>query len=124
MEKLGEYFFPGEFVSLNEYINRERGHWSKAAQTKKAETMAVYYDLIGKLPIEDYPVKVEFHWSCKDDKKDPDNIAFAKKFILDGMVEARVLAGDTWKHIRGLEDFFKVNPKDVGVTVVVWKMEA
>ena len=122
-EKLGEFFFPGEFVDLNKYINAERGHFSKAAKIKKDETTRVYYDLIGKMPINEYPVKIHFFWRLKNDKIDPDNIAFAKKYILDGMVEARVLQGDGWDRIRGFSDDFEVNPKDVGVVVVVYKFE-
>ena len=62
-----------------------------------------------------------FFWRLKNDKVDPDNIAFAKKFILDGMVEGRVLEGDSWKFIRGFADDFEVKPADVGVVVVVYK---
>jgi hypothetical protein len=123
-EKLAEYWFPGKFTSFNDYTNKNRTHWSKGAKTKKDETGGIYYDLIGALPIRDYPVRIEFYWHCADERTDQDNIAFAKKFILDGMVEAHILEGDSWKYIRGgFSDSFKVDKKDVGVIVVVRKFE-
>lgn len=114
-----EIFLPGEFTSLNDYIDAERGNKFKAAQIKKDETHRVKFESLGKLPVDEYPVEIEFHWQCKDQKKDPDNIAFAKKFILDGLVASHVLAGDGWKHITGFSDRFILNAKDPGVTVVI-----
>jgi|SRR5688572_17743154 len=122
-EKLAEFFFPGKYTQLNDYIRAERGHYKKAAEIKRNETAAIYYECIGKLPISDYPVHIHFFWRLENDKVDPDNTAFAKKFILDGMVEARVLEGDSLKFIRGFADDFEVKPKDVGVVVVISRFE-
>lgn len=122
-EKLAEFFFPGTFTHLNDYIDAERGHWRKAAKIKEAETNAIYYECFGKLPVTEYPVHIHWFWRLKNDNVDPDNIAFAKKFILDGMVLGRVLEGDSWKFIRGFADDFEVKPGDVGVVVVVYKFE-
>lgn len=122
-EKLAEFFFPGEFTDLNKYINAERGHFSKAAKIKQQETSAVYFECFGKLPVSEYPVHIHFFWRLKNDKVDPDNTAFAKKYVLDGMVEGRVLEGDSWKFIRSFADDFEVKPDDVGVIVAVYKFE-
>lgn len=54
------------------------------------------------------PVKVNFHWVETNRKRDMDNIAFAKKFILDALVAKEKLAGDGWKYVVGLEDTFEV----------------
>jgi len=124
MVVLAEYWFPGTFTALNEYTAKNRAHWSKGAKSKKDETQGIYYDLIGKLPIQEYPVHIEFHWRCVDERHDPDNIAFAKKFILDGMVEARVLEGDSWKYLNGgFRDYFRVDKKEPGVVVIVKQVE-
>lgn len=42
-------------------------------------------------------------------KKDKDNIAFGIKFILDGMIEARVIANDGWGEIANFEHRFEVD---------------
>ena len=43
-----------------------------------------------------------------------DNIASAKKFVIDGLVEADILADDGWRQVSGFSDTFeidKVNPR-------------
>lgn len=37
-------------------------------------------------------------------KRDADNIAFAKKFILDALVNMRVLPDDSRKYVKGFYD--------------------
>ena len=61
-------------------------------------------------------VIVKFEWHEKTKKRDADNIAFAKKFILDALVSMRVLPNDSRKYVKGFydtiiddkEDFVKV----------------
>lgn len=124
MSEVIEVFFEGEFPGLNEYILEERRHRMKGAAMKKEQTMAVKYMLVGHHPINEYPVVMEFTWYCKDRRRDPDNIAFARKFILDGMVDASFLKNDTMEFIIGFSDRFVVDPKKPGVTVVIRTVEA
>lgn len=100
---------PGELTDLNEYIRQERGNKFVAAKTKKNETFAV--SLFARNQCKPITGRVSIHctWFCKDERKDPDNIAFAKKFILDGLVTAGILEGDGWKYIKGLADDFEVD---------------
>ena len=95
----------GEFTSLNPYIDAERTHRMKAAEIKKAETYRVQIETIGVMPVSlTYPLSIAFTWHCENEKTDPDNIFFSKKFILDGLVKAGVIQGDGWKHIRKTSD--------------------
>lgn len=109
----------GEFTSLNEYVDAERSFRMNAANLKKFETQRVKLESIGVLPIppEAYPVSISFTWYCKDKKKDPDNICFARKFILDGLQEAKILTGDGWKHIKHFSDDFYVDADDPRVVL-------
>lgn len=68
-------------------------------------------------------VKLIFTWYCKDQKKDPDNISFAKKYILDGMVDAGVLKNDGWKQIQGFEDRFEVDKDNPRVEVEIREVQ-
>jgi Holliday junction resolvase RusA-like endonuclease len=55
-----------------------------------------------------------FHWIEKDRRRDKDNIAMAKKFILDSLQEWGVLKNDGWKQVLGFIDIFsvdKINPR-------------
>ena len=112
---------PGELTDLNEYIRQERGNKYVAAKTKLKETD--YVALLARQQAK--PIKSErrlyifITWSCKDQRKDPDNVAFAKKFILDGLVVAGVLEGDGWKIIGGLVDSFRVDKDNPRVVVEI-----
>lgn len=91
------------FVSLNEYINKERMNRYAAAAIKKKET-AVAEDAMRELkPIEE-ECTVRFTWYLTNKRRDLDNIAFAKKFILDGAVKAGILQNDSVKYVTGFED--------------------
>lgn len=61
-------------------------------------------------------VVVHFEWHERTKKRDADNIASAKKFILDALVKNGVLVDDSRKYVKGFydvvlddtEDFVKV----------------
>ena len=105
----------GELTDLNTYIQKERGNRFAAAAIKEEETRRVYWECKSqKLKRIDFPVFVACTWFCKNKKKDKDNISFAKKFILDGLMKAGVLENDGWEQIVGFQDSFvvdKENPK-------------
>ena len=97
---------PDEFCDLNTYINAERRNRFLASKIKKEETERVYYLTIGKkLPIGVvFPLIIEITWYVKDLRKDADNIAFAKKFLSDGMVMSGLLPEDSRKYVRVWRD--------------------
>lgn len=94
---------PGELTDLNTYINAERRNRHIAAKIKKEETYFVAMEArvarMEPIPEDQYPVRVEFTWYTKNLRKDADNVTFAKKFVLDGLVEAGILADDNRKHV-------------------------
>lgn len=58
---------------------------------------------------------IVLQWYCVDKMKDKDNIAFAIKYILDGMQLAGLIPNDGWRQLSGSihHDFFidKSNPR-------------
>ena len=114
-----ELTIPGEFMTLNEHENAARSHWGAGANSKKVDTQRVQFDESVKsaLPVTVYPVRVVFTWRRKDKRCDLDNIAFAKKSILDGLVLAGVLAGDGYKFIQETQDFYVIDKAAPGVDV-------
>ena len=103
------------FTFLNEYINKERTNRYSAAKIKKDTTYAIMYMLKGKDKIET-PCKLRFIWQIKNKRMDLDNISFAKKFVIDGMVKAKLIPDDGLKYIIGLEDTYEISNK-IGVRI-------
>lgn len=91
--------------SLNEYINVCRRNRYEAANYKARLESAIGL-FIGELPKFNKPIRIRFHWIEGNKKRDLDNVAFAKKFILDSMVKLGKLEDDTRKHVVGFEDTF------------------
>lgn len=113
---------PLPLMTLNEYTNRQRTHWSKGAKAKKNETyicMMHVKSAMNKGIVFSPPFRLKFTWYCENRKQDPDNIAFQKKFILDGMVEAKFIENDGWKQILGFSDDFKIDKNNPRVEIEV-----
>ena len=108
----------GELTDLNTYVNKERANRFAAAAIKQKETNRVYWECksqkVGKvIP----PVILDCHWFTKDLRKDADNIAFGKKFILDGLVLAGILPDDKRDMVMGFTDSFFVDKEKQGAKV-------
>lgn len=99
----------GELTDLNTYINAERRNRFLGAKLKKQNTEDVAWQTKGKKKVKEYPVRIHIDWYTPTERKDPDNTSFAKKFLLDGLVDSGVLDGDTRKHIKGFSDDFYVD---------------
>lgn len=109
----------GTMPGLNDYSDAERRHRQIAAKMKDAETNRVAWVAKTQLPVFTKPIHLTITYREKNRKRDKDNIAFAKKFILDGLVTAGRIANDGWKQIDGWSEGFVVDAKDPGITVVI-----
>ena len=56
-------------------------------------------------------VTIHFHWIEENKRRDYDNIAFAKKFILDALVKSGKLEDDNRKCVTGFTDTFAYGKK-------------
>lgn len=96
-------------IGLNEYIKENRTNKYAGAKAKKKEQEYIMWCIskqLGNIEIEK-PVKAKFTWIEENKRRDLDNIAFAKKFILDALVEAGTLKDDNRKIVVGFEDRFE-----------------
>lgn len=117
--------FYGSLPTLNQYTSANRYSRFAGGNMKKEGTRAI------KKVVEDFvekngnsfewPYYVHFTWFWKDKRSDPDNIAFAKKFIFDGMMEAGALSNDNWANILGFTDDFVVDKENPRVEIVFSK---
>lgn len=92
--------------SLNDYVDICRKNRFQAAKFKKnlEDDIAMF---TGRLPRFTKPVVIHFHWVEGNKKRDLDNIAFAKKFILDSLVKQGKLLNDNRKCVTGFIDSFE-----------------
>jgi len=91
--------------SLNDYINVCRANPYKASKYKR-NIEADIGQYIKDLPHFDKPVKINFIWIEQNKRRDLDNIAFSKKFILDALVKYGKLTDDSQKFVKGFSDSF------------------
>jgi hypothetical protein len=113
-------WFEGAWPDLNSYIDAERSHRQQAAKIKRDYTEAARaIAQVANVGRAHTPCEVVCYWHVKDWRKDPDNVAFGLKFLLDGMVLAGVLPGDGAKHIKSLaHEFFCDGAEGVEVVLV------
>lgn len=112
----------GSLTTLNPYINAERAHKHRGARIKKDQTSLVCWSAkAAKLkPFNGKrKVHVVIHWYAKDKRTDKDNVSFAKKFILDGLVWAGVLIDDGWNQIGHIIDLYSVDPSEPRIEVIL-----
>lgn len=96
---------PMKLPSLNDYVNVCRSNAFQASTYKKKleNAIGIYIRL---LPVFESPVTIHFHWVEGNKRRDLDNIAFAKKFILDSMVKQGRLKDDNRKCVTAFTDTF------------------
>jgi hypothetical protein len=116
-----EFWIPGEFTTLHPYIDAERSNRFQASKIKKAETARAKQEMIFVPAVDKYPIRICYEWHCKNKRTDPGNIAFAQKFIEDGLVVAGVISDDGWDEIAGGFDHRFVISGDVGVNVKIYE---
>lgn len=110
------------FPTLNEYIDCERGSTIAAAAMKKKCTEQVRVQCIEQsIPPVVGKVDLLFEWHSST-RHDPDNVAFAKKFILDGLQLAGVLENDNRKFIGTMADEIIQDDKDYVVLHITENM--
>lgn len=104
---------------LNTYIDAERTNRFKAANIKKRDQKMCEW-LLPKKRFD--KVFIVFKWFVKNKRKDPDNIAFSKKFILDAMVSTGILKNDGQNQIVGFLDLF-ANDETEKVEITMLEVE-
>ena len=106
----------GEFTTLNEHLGATNRNRFMGAKLKKDNGDLAMKQMTLKEIVKEYPVIIEMTWYTKNNRSDPDNVAFAKKYILDALVTKGILRNDTRKEISGFRDFFitdALNPRVV-----------
>lgn len=111
----------GLLPSLNEYIAAERRNKYVAANLKRRTQDYIRWLIKQQIPDVRFvkPVFMRYTWYERSRARDKDNVAFAKKFVQDALVEAGTLRGDGWRDISGFSDTFAVDKEHPRVEIEI-----
>ena len=119
------FYIPVRLPGLNEYINVcRRNRYEASAFKANYQDLIHVYLLKGGVVKVDSPCRYTFIWNEHTLRRDRDNVAFAKKFILDSLVQYRYIKDDSPKFVTGFVDLF-INNKALpeGVQVIIEEEE-
>lgn len=122
-----ELIIPGELPSLNEIISmakRGKGKYQPYNEMKQKYNTLIAYECKKQLKDATFnKITLYITWYCKNKKQDKDNIAVGLKFILDGMVHARIIENDGWKQVHGFSHKFEVDKDNPRVEITIIEVE-
>ncbi len=105
---------PGQLPSFTQ-ISKS----SRYDKTSKQTTVAISY--LGKQMLKPlcHPADFSFHWICKSRRQAKDNIVGSRKYILNGLVQAKILPNDGWEWVLDFHDTFSVSRTNPRVIVTI-----
>lgn len=114
----------GTLPSLNQYVLACRNHKYAGSKMKKdtEALITLYIKTQLKTQIKG-SVNLTFRWYEPNKRRDKDNIASAKKFILDALVKNDILVNDNWQYVEGFTDEFYVDAKNPRIEVEINEVE-
>lgn len=111
----------GRYPSLNEYTSANRSNRYAGSKMKKEETDRAFWACLEHKVkrVKNYPITLKITWHEIDRRRDIDNITWSVKFLLDGMVKAKVIEDDSQKYVVGIENHIKVDRKNPRIEVEI-----
>jgi len=100
-----EFFIAGKFPGLNDILSAAKKAQGRvyAAMKKEQGNRCRFAIRLARLkPVGRFAI--HFTWHEPDVRRDPDNVAAAKKFILDALVDEGIIKGDSRKYVMGFTD--------------------
>lgn len=123
---IGEFLIKAKLPSLNEYIDKCRGSKYKANRYKGEIEELIGWAIRqaqtkGNLKPTDKPITVYFEWHEKTKRRDADNIASAKKYILDAMQSCGIIPNDNRRYVKGFYDVIIDDTEDFVLVKLIEK---
>lgn len=119
------FVIKGKLDGLNDYTKACRSNRMAGAQMKTKNERIITAYIWQQLRGVKFKGRVAllFHWYEPNRKRDMDNIAFAKKFILDALVENSVIQSDGWRGVAGFSDLFEIDKDNPRIEVEIIEAE-
>lgn len=122
------FFIGTALPSLNDVIDAakiRKGKWSLYHEMKVMYESMIKADIkAAKLKPMQGQVSITFHWIERNKKRDIDNVAAGKKFVLDALVAMHILHTDSRFQVIGFHDTFSVDKHKPGVMVTLEEVPA
>ena len=101
----------GQLPNLNDYTKACRSNKYAGAKMKEESERIISAYIMQQLKgvSFDGTVSLNFRWYEPNKRRDLDNICFAKKFILDALVNNGIIKADGWQGVAGFTDQFFVD---------------
>ena len=119
------FVIKGRLNDLNDYTNACRKNAYAGAKIKMGNEQIVRAHAQNALlrshlrRSPKYPVVIDITWYEKDARRDFDNITFAQKFILDSLVQLKVLKDDSRKFVKRVNHDVQVDKDNPRIEVVI-----
>jgi Holliday junction resolvase RusA-like endonuclease len=114
------FFVPGPLPGANDIIRKHHMVYS-TLKSRWGLTIARCI-LVAKLK----PVRhchVSFTWNERHDRRDPDNVIFGQKFVLDALRDTNIIPDDTREHILSLTHCVLTYASKPGVYVTIEEVQ-
>ena len=121
MMKIISFKIPFRLPSLNEYIDKCRSNKYGGASYKKSVEKDIMFVLNTQHFYISSQVHITFVWHEPNRKRDKDNVAFAKKFILDALQKSGRLENDNNNFIAGFTDRFVYDGSEGVEVFIEWE---
>ena len=120
-----KFTIEGRLDGVNELISANRKNpYVGAKEKRKQQNICIHAIRASKIrPVLSYPVSICIKWFERNGRRDPDNIAGAKKFIMDALQETKTIKNDGFKEIKSFGDLFYVDKKNPRIEVVIIESE-
>ena len=124
--KVHKFTIPGRLDGMNTLIAANRKNpYIGAKEKRKQQDIVIKAIRFHRLKgVRNYPVSIKIDWYEKNNRRDPDNISAAKKFIFDALQETDVLKNDGFKEIKALRDDFHIDKLKPRIEVTITESEA
>lgn len=121
--KSAKLVIKGSLPGLNEYTSANRSNRYVGSRMKLEAEQLIGWSIRQQIKDVSFhePVYIRFKWIEKNRKRDLDNIAMAKKFILDALVRHKIIVSDGWIGVIGFEDVFDVDHDDPRIEVSIYE---
>lgn len=112
---------PGRLDGLNEYTAANRtNRYIGNTMKRKNEEIILWAIRQAKLhKVIDYPIALQITWYEPNRRRDFDNITFAVKFILDAMVQAKIIENDGLNFVNKINHTVFIDKNNPRIEIVV-----